>query len=344
MGKLSCVFLCGDRSPYGMAHLEPIAAHFDLKAIVIADDARWGRFSELLSGGDSPSHRKRTLVGLARSSARLPLVFYRKQRHRARLRSTTADVIKLNNANTRETQRLIGRYSPDVLLSAAYPQILGKGTLKIADRGSVNFHPSPLPRFRGAHPHYWCLATGDETGGVTAHYMTTKVDCGDIIAQRTFDLTGFYYADLYGRIVEETPHLVKEVAEFFNDPDARAKRQDESRATLFRADREIHRRLDFGTMGAKDLLNRIRAGRAYAHHRGVRIDIDRAHLADGNRNITNGISVPPGVIVDVGREGLVVSTSDGPFLVIEIVRSGDRRLTINQWVGNQQIRIGESFV
>ena len=51
--------------------------------------------------------------------------------------------------------------------------------------------------------------------------MTTKVDCGDIIAQRTFDLTGFYYADLYGRIVEETPHLVREVAEFFNDPDAR---------------------------------------------------------------------------------------------------------------------------
>jgi hypothetical protein len=63
MSKTSCVFLCGDRSPYGMAHLEPIAAHFDLKAIVIADNARWQRFSEQLSGGEAPAIPKRSLLG-----------------------------------------------------------------------------------------------------------------------------------------------------------------------------------------------------------------------------------------------------------------------------------------
>jgi hypothetical protein len=50
--KLSAVFLCGDKSPYGLAHLEPIAENFALKAIVLADEARWTQFRRALSGGE----------------------------------------------------------------------------------------------------------------------------------------------------------------------------------------------------------------------------------------------------------------------------------------------------
>ncbi len=280
---------------------------------------------------------------MARGFARIPLVFYRKNRHRRRLRSTSAEVIEIDNANTRDARRLIRSYSPDVLLSAAYPQILGKGMLKIAHLGSVNFHPSPLPRFRGAHPHYWCLATGAQTGGVTAHFMTREIDLGDIISQRTFDLTELYYADLYDRIVEETSPVVKEVAAFFRDPDARSTPQDESLATLFKADRDIHHWLDFSTTSAGDLLNRIRAGRAYTHHRGARIGIARARTVDTIPDRTNSLRHSPGEIVDIAPDGIAVATIDDGYLIIETVVIEGRDVVSSLWHNRTKLRVGETL-
>jgi len=83
----------------------------------------------------------------------------------------------------------------DLFICAAYPQILSKNLLEIPERGVINFHPSVLPRCRGAHPHYWALSEGERFGGITAHFMTEKIDDGDIIAQTKFPISQYTVKD-----------------------------------------------------------------------------------------------------------------------------------------------------
>jgi len=80
--------------------------------------------------------------------------------------------------------------APDLCVTAAYGNYLPKRFLATPARGTVNIHPSLLPRYRGAAPVQRCLENGDATSGVTVLYTVTKMDAGPIIAQKEVTLTG----------------------------------------------------------------------------------------------------------------------------------------------------------
>jgi methionyl-tRNA formyltransferase len=72
----------------------------------------------------------------------------------------------------------------DLIVVYFFPQILKPPILQIPRLGTLNCHPSLLPRYRGPHPSFWMLKNGESVGGVTVHVMTEKIDAGDIVAQR----------------------------------------------------------------------------------------------------------------------------------------------------------------
>src|SRR5262249_53186511 len=148
------------------------------------------------------------------------------------------EVLQTFDANAPSFVRRICDLAPNVLLCAAYPQILSKEMIGAARRAAINFHPSVLPKFRGAHPHFWAIAKGERTGGVSAHLMTERIDDGDIVAQITFSIADYYYEDYYRKIIAETPQLVGEVFKFVTDPDSKAVKQDSTLATFFKNDKE----------------------------------------------------------------------------------------------------------
>lgn len=343
MKKIPIIYLCGDRSPYGMAHMVSVIKYFDVKAIIIADEKRWSYFRRFLLGGEIYWYTKKIRIFRVaiEDILRKPRVFYRAQKQKKLLNSFGVPLLEMNDVNSRESISRIMSFSPEILVSAAYPQIFSQDLIGATPRGALNFHPSLLPKFRGAHPHYWCLATGEKKSGVTAHFMTSRIDDGDIIAQRSFDLDGFYYADLYKKIIEITPKLVEDVALFLNDANAIPIPQDENLATVFRNDREIHRRLDFHRMSSQELYSRIRAGGGYALHRGIRIYIVRVDVVSHNRHMTNNIGVPAGTIVDISAEGVIVNTVDQEFLVIKSVKWGRKSKSFSAWVARFEINIGE---
>ncbi|MBV71728.1 MAG: hypothetical protein CMH52_10345 [Myxococcales bacterium] len=75
---------------------------------------------------------------------------------------------------------------PDLLVSCFYPQLIPKSVLNLAP--GVNVHPSALPRWRGPDPCAWAIRSGDQNTAVTVHWLTDKLDEGDIIAQVTHDI------------------------------------------------------------------------------------------------------------------------------------------------------------
>lgn len=84
---------------------------------------------------------------------------------------------------------LLRQFAPDLIVVATFKQILTQNVLDVPALGVVNFHPSLLPRFRGPCPTNAALLSDEPVTGVTAHYITPGLDEGDILLQRSVDIT-----------------------------------------------------------------------------------------------------------------------------------------------------------
>ncbi len=79
---------------------------------------------------------------------------------------------------------ILRSFHPDLVLSWAFPWRVTEGALAVPRYGSINYHPSLLPRHRGANPVAWTIRMGDRDYGVTWHRMEPGFDSGPILAQR----------------------------------------------------------------------------------------------------------------------------------------------------------------
>jgi len=77
----------------------------------------------------------------------------------------------------------IASLAPDFLFSFYYRRMLGDSLLALPPHGALNMHGSLLPKFRGRAPVNWAVLQGERETGATLHYMTSKADEGDVVAQ-----------------------------------------------------------------------------------------------------------------------------------------------------------------
>ena len=78
--------------------------------------------------------------------------------------------------------RVLERLAPDVIVVAAFGQLLPQTVLDIPPCGTINLHPSLLPKYRGAAPIQWALINGETETGVTLMLLDAGEDTGDIIS------------------------------------------------------------------------------------------------------------------------------------------------------------------
>src|SRR5690606_11500340 len=74
-------------------------------------------------------------------------------------------------------------YHPDLIVTAAFGQILPNELLEALKYGCINVHASLLPELRGGAPIHYSIIQGKEKTGVTIMYMVEKLDAGDILTQ-----------------------------------------------------------------------------------------------------------------------------------------------------------------
>ncbi|MGV7976229.1 MAG: methionyl-tRNA formyltransferase [Anaerolineaceae bacterium] len=79
----------------------------------------------------------------------------------------------------------LAAWQPDLIVVAAFGQILPKSVLALPPKGCINVHASLLPRWRGASPIQAAILAGDERSGVTIMLMEEGLDTGPILTQRT---------------------------------------------------------------------------------------------------------------------------------------------------------------
>jgi methionyl-tRNA formyltransferase len=92
--------------------------------------------------------------------------------------------------DTAEIAPLLQQLQPDLLVLASYGKILPAEVLAIPTFGSLNVHPSLLPKYRGATPIQSAILNGETETGITIIQMSPQVDAGQIVAQETVALNG----------------------------------------------------------------------------------------------------------------------------------------------------------
>ena len=95
----------------------------------------------------------------------------------------------ITDSNAPDYVQHIRELQPDLIISYSAPQIIKAELLSVPKYGVINVHGALLPDYRGCLPSFWYLYNGEKLGGATVHYMSAKLDDGDIIAQGSVDIS-----------------------------------------------------------------------------------------------------------------------------------------------------------
>lgn len=218
--------------------------------------------------------------------------------------------------------------APDMIVTAAFGQILSKEILDMPPMGCINVHASLLPQYRGAAPIQWAIIKGETKTGVTIMYMNEGLDTGDIISSEEVDIgedtTG---GELYETLAETGARLLSRTLKSIIDGSANRIRQDENRASYYPPLTKELAEIDW-KKSASDIRNLVRAldpvMGACAHVGDERIKIWRAGAEEG--------TAEPGRIVTAdAKAGLVIGTGDGLLRVEEMQAPCCRRMTPQEY-------------
>lgn len=133
-----------------------------------------------------------------------------------------------------ENAKILKGLNCDLMVTAAFGQILSKENLESARLGCVNVHASLLPKYRGSSPIQWAVINGEKETGITAMLTDIGVDTGDILLQEKLEIGENETAgELFERLaVLGAETLIKTVKQIENGTVTR-KKQDESKATHY---------------------------------------------------------------------------------------------------------------
>ena len=296
---------------FAVPSLEAIArSNHDIAAVVTRPDTARGRGRKLAS----PE------VKLAAESLGIPVLQPEKLRT-----STFVDTLSAVGA--------------DLFVVVAFA-ILPKVLLELPRLGSINLHPSLLPRYRGAAPINWAIINGEQETGITTFLLSPKIDAGDILMQERVaigpeETAGELYERLKMRGSATILETVNRLAEgrFMSEPQS-----------------------DEGATPAPKLTKET--GR-----------IDWTHSAERIRNLVRGTNPFPGAFTTLGdtplkihvvsrvdeqgpagivlladdRDGVVVATGEGAVRLDDVQPQGKKRMDGASFVRGYRVDVGRSF-
>jgi methionyl-tRNA formyltransferase len=224
--------------------------------------------------------------------------------------------------------------NPDVIVTAAYGQLLPQRLLDIPRCGCLNVHASLLPRWRGAAPIHRAIMAGDQETGVTIMEMVKALDAGPIVAAETVPITDRdTVGTLHDKLAECGARLLLRVLPDYLEGRIKAVPQPESGVTY--ADR-IAREDEFldWSWSTEKLHNHIRGlspwPGAVTSWQGKDFKVwlaEPAQVAEPEL-----VTVPVGTVVGLAEQGVCVKTGDGWLRLLEVQPAGKRRMSAEDWL------------
>jgi len=215
---------------------------------------------------------------------------------------------------------------PDLIVVAAYGQILPSAILNLPRLGCLNVHTSLLPKYRGAAPIQWAILNGDKATGITIMQMDQGLDTGPVIYRTGIGLdpseTG---GTLHDRLADLGATALLECVRRLSRGEALvAQPQPGAGITYARKLDKTEAQIDW-TESAEALERRIRAFNpwpvAWCMVGAERIRIWSARLICTDRQ------EPPGTVLGAGAQGIDIATGKHVLRLLEVQKAGKRRMS-----------------
>ena len=251
-------------------------------------------------------------------------------------------VFQPEKVRVKEAVEKIGLLKPDIIVVAAFGQILPKELLEIPAYGCINIHASLLPKFRGASPIQQSIIEGEKVTGITVMQMDEGLDTGDILFQEEIEIAE---DETGGSLFESLSHLgaraavraVKEAQEGKLQPTA----QDESKATYAGLIKKEFGALKFSEDSAGRCERLVRAlnpwPSAYTHIGGKMLKIWKSRVG------RKGIFGECGTVTAVNDAEISVQCSDGELVLTEVQLEGKKRMSVHDFLLGFKVSEGEEF-
>lgn len=230
----------------------------------------------------------------------------------------------------------------DLIVTAAFGQLLPETLLTYPKYGAVNVHASLLPKYRGGAPIHQSIIDGEAETGVTIMYMVKQLDAGDIISQRAIPIEeSDNVGTMHDKLSDLGTELLREtLPSLLNGTNSRTP-QDSALATFASNIQREDERIDW-TQDARTIFNHIRGLSpwpvAYTKLDDKVMKLYRAQIVSNKQGA-------PGTIIETTKKQIIVGTgSDDAIALTEIQLAGKKRMPVANFLsGVQDALVGKEL-
>lgn len=260
-------------------------------------------------------------------------------------------VFQPEKVNLPEGMAMLRSLNPDILVVAAYGQLLSKEVLAIPTQGAINVHGSLLPKYRGAAPVAHAILNGESETGVTIIRMSAGLDAGEMLAKASIPIQAETAGELEAKLAPIGATLAVETIRRMKAGPIVGEKQDPALLTKAPKLTKEMGLIDW-TKPAETVLRQMRAMQpwptayTFLHRRekpAVRIAISRATTLDGfslpefHRGSPGTISLGPGASL------WVQAGSSTAIKILELQPAGKKRMAAEEFLRGHPLKEGDRF-
>ncbi len=247
-------------------------------------------------------------------------------------------VVQPKSLKVPEAVRQLADFKPDVIVVAAFGQLLPKAILELPRLGCLNVHPSLLPEFRGAAPVAAAILVGDEFTGVTIMLLDEGMDSGPILARGQIPIADSdTTASLGEKLAIVGAGLLGEVLVGWARGELKPRPQDEAKASYCQPIAKDEGEIDW-KLSALEIWRRVRAfypwPGSYSRWRGKTLKIIEA------MPLTAPAKAKVGEVVALDSGGFGIGSGDGILNILKVQLEGKQVLSAADFLRGQRDFIG----
>lgn len=261
---------------------------------------------------------------------------------KARALERGCDVFQFEKVKTPEGVAQLKALAPDVIVTAAFGQILTQEILDIPPHGVVNVHASLLPAHRGSAPINWCILQGEKVAGVTTMLTERGIDTGDMLLKAETEIGELETAgELTVRLSEMGGKLLAETLPKYLAGEIKPEKQDEA-ASSYEPMLDKDMGLIDWTKSAAEISCQVRGLNpwpcCFTDYEAGRLKV---YLA---KPVETASDAAPGTVIASGaKEGLIVACGQGCLELLEIQAPNAKRMTAKAYLMGKKIDVGTRF-
>jgi len=243
-----------------------------------------------------------------------------------------------------ETYNTLKELNPDIIITAAYGQLVPEKILEIPKHKCINVHGSLLPKLRGGAPIQYSILEDHKKTGITIMYMVKKLDAGDMISKVEVDiLDSDNYESLHDKLSVAGRDLLNETLPKIFSGDIAPEKQDDNLANYAEKLTKEEAKLDWN-LPACQLERNIRAfNPAPIAFLTVNVNGNDERVKIYQANVLPHQEKALGTVIAFDKTGLQIATQDGVLNITQLQPQGKKPMSVQDFLNGRAdwFKVGE---